>query len=72
MTFKEIRIRSRSMPYNEIVSNHIRHITSGDYKGALFYSCMMWLQAFNRGYDFRKIEYWMNAFLSYKLYKNYT
>ena len=71
MTFKEIRIWSRSMTYRQLASCNIRCINNKDFKMAFAYNSMMWLNGFNTCNPHRKIRNWKYAILAYRIYKSY-
>lgn len=69
MTFKAIRILSRSMTYNEIVSRYIKCTRKKCYKTQYLYLSMLWLKLFNIRTPDEKIRTWTYAIRAYKLYK---
>ena len=71
MTFKEIRIWSRSITYNEILSCIVRSREDRRFKDSYAYNSMLWLNLFTRDRPYNKIRDWMYALQMYKRYKTF-
>lgn len=71
MTFKDIRIWSRSMTYRELASCNVRALNNRDFKTAFAYNSIMRLNSFNTCNPHSKIRNWKYAILAYRIYKNY-
>lgn len=71
MTFKDIRIWSRSMTHREIVSCMITCFNIENYEYVFAYNSMSWLNAFNTVKPHHKIECWKYAIRAYNIHKKY-
>ena len=69
MTFKDIRIWSRILSYDEIAIRLFLCANNRNIRVTYFYISVMWLKGFNTGNPCFKIRDWKNAIKAYKKYK---